>query len=245
MEGAAHSGVESQEALESTVNIINAKVQQLRSKGLTKNDQGILKNGRLWLVWGDHEEATKTSKISVTVWRRSRARRAYQEIQEASNHLFLAVVLSLTPTQCGKTAFQPILGYLTGLNNYDSFKFCLNSSAKATFETAAVEQGFTGNNRYLDFMQTIFPQQELRQIQFAYSLVKRDSIPSFLDTMLEGIYSSRLWSEEVIQGGDTSGCLTIFIPTREEEDGSCNIRVDRKVLMQAIHRFGMTKLKLE
>ncbi|KAE8162677.1 hypothetical protein BDV40DRAFT_264835 [Aspergillus tamarii] len=231
--------------LESTVKIVNAKVQQLRTTGLTRGDWDALKNGRLWLIWGDHDETTRTSKISVTVWRRTRARNAYREIQDASNHLFLAVALSVTPTSCGKTTFRPILDYLTSLSNYESFSFLLSSSAKAIFETTAVEQGFSGNHRYLDFMQKVFPQQELRQIQFAYSLVRRDNVPSFLEAMQEGIYSSRLWSEEEMQGGDTSGCLTIFIPTREEEDGSCNIRVDRNVLMRAIHRFGMTKLKLE
>jgi hypothetical protein len=47
-----------------------------------------------------------------------------------------------------------------------------------------------------------------------------------------------------MQGGITSGCVTIFVPTSEDEDGSCNIRMDRNLLMQAIHKFKLTNLKL-
>lgn len=82
-------------------------------------------------------------------------------------------------------------------------------------------------------------------IQFAYSLPRRDIVQSFIETMLEGMYSCNLWKDEEIQGGDTTGCVTILIPTGENEDGTCNIRIDRKILMDAIHKFGLTKLKLD
>ena len=48
-----------------------------------------------------------------------------------------------------------------------------------------------------------------------------------------------------MQGGRTSGCVMIIVPTSEEEDGSCNLRVDRDVLMEAIHKFGLSDLRLE
>ena len=47
-----------------------------------------------------------------------------------------------------------------------------------------------------------------------------------------------------MQGGETTGFVTIFIPTDEDKDGSCNIRVDRNALMQTIHNFSMTQLNL-
>ena len=82
-------------------------------------------------------------------------------------------------------------------------------------------------------------------IKFAYSLIRPDDIPSFLDTMLQGIYTSKQWTRERMQGGKTSGCVTIIVPTADDEDGSCNIRVDRNVLMEAIHKFRLSDLKLE
>jgi hypothetical protein len=60
--------------------------------------------------------------------------------------------------------------------------------------------------------------------------------------MLEGMYKCNQWQNEAIAGGYTTGCATIFVPTREDEDGTCNLRIDRKVLMDAIYKFGLTKL---
>jgi hypothetical protein len=51
--------------------------------------------------------------------------------------------------------------------------------------------------------------------------------------------------QEQAEGGKTTGCLTILIPTSQDQDGSCTIKVERKTLMQAINKFKLTKLKLE
>ncbi|KAL2816401.1 hypothetical protein BDW59DRAFT_175782 [Aspergillus cavernicola] len=223
---------------------IKSKVASLKTHGLNLEDQKALKEDRrLFFVWD--EETRATSESSVTKWRKSRARTAYRKIQAANEHLFLAVVLSITPTQCCKTDFDKVLESLICLKNYEEFYFILSPETQRFFESIAAEQGFAGNHRYLGFMKHVFPQREPRQIQFAYSLVGRDAIPSFLEKMEEGIYSSQEWAKEETQGGNTTGCLTIIIPTNEHEDGSCNIRVNRTLLMQAIHDFRMTRLKLE
>ncbi len=82
------------------------------------------------------------------------------------------------------------------------------------------------------------------EIQFAFSLVRLDDIPSFLETVLEGIYTSQQWTTERKQGTRTSGFATLIVPTGEE-DGSCNIVIDRKVVMKAIRKYGLSDLKLE
>lgn len=95
-------------------------------------------------------------------------------------------------------------------------------------------------------MQSLFPQtQEFREIKYAYSLIRPEDIPSFLDILLPGIHTSKQWTRERLQGGKTSGCVTIIVPTSEEEDGSCNIRINRDLLMEVIHTFGLSNLKLE
>ncbi|GJP97035.1 hypothetical protein AnigIFM60653_002359 [Aspergillus niger] len=223
--------------------IIRNKASSLKSHGLSIEDRKVLKEDRR-LVFSWTEETSNDRETSVTKWRRTRARTAYRTIQDANEHLFLAVILSITPTQCAQKKFDKVLEQLIRLN-YEEFYFTLDPETKSFLETIAAEQGFAGNRRYLAFMKSLFPRIEPRRIQFAYSLVRRDDIPSFLEKMMEGIVSSQEWAKEESQGGNTTGCLTIIIPTNEHEDGSCNIRVNRKLLMQTIHDFRMTSLKLE
>lgn len=134
---------------------INDKVRQLKTNGLTRGDQEILRNGRLSFVWG---ESDANSTIPVTLWRQARARRAYGEIQNANNHLFLAVALAITPTECGKTGFDNVLICIASVESYEPYRLNLDSTAKRFFESLAAEQGFTVDHRYLSFMQSIFPQ---------------------------------------------------------------------------------------
>jgi len=70
---------------------INKTSKRLTTHGLTRADQEILKNppregrcGRLELIWSEERE--------------SRARQLYNEIQNADEHLFLAFVLTISPT---------------------------------------------------------------------------------------------------------------------------------------------------
>lgn len=238
------------------VDEVDLKITQLQSQGLTLKDQVVLED-RLPLLWGESRPLA-----SATRSRRSRARRFYKRIQDASNHLFLAVLLVIPPTVCIRPDVQVMLNKLTNLHTYDNYQFQLGLGAKRFFESTAAEQGFAGNPLYLTFMQSIFPEQEARreliynvqldyklicckEIQFAYSLVARENIRAFLDDMLQGMVHSKQWTDEGKQGGSTSGCVTIIIPRNQNQDGSCTIRVDRTILIQTIHKFNLTKLKLE
>jgi len=62
--------------------------------------------------------------------------------------------------------------------------------------------------------------------------------------MEEGLYKSRLYTGEDTQKAKTSSCLSILIPTADQ-DGGCTLVVDRKVLINAIFKFGLSELKIE
>jgi len=134
---------------------IDEKVKELNTNGITRGDQEIL-NQRLNFSWTNERPDGKRG--SATLWRNTRARRAYTEIQDANDHLFLAVTLVMPPTECAKTSFDNILSHLTGLENYEPYRLSLSSASKRYFESTAAEQGFAGNRRYLSFMQALFPQ---------------------------------------------------------------------------------------
>jgi hypothetical protein len=42
-----------------------------------------------------------------------------------------------------------------------------------------------------------------------------------------------------------SDCVIIIVPISEKEDDFCNVRMDRDILMEAIHKFGLSDFKLE
>jgi hypothetical protein len=239
---------------------IFAKTTQLQSSGLHKEDRDIIKGNRLNIVWLEH---IGESVPSQTRWRQARARDNFREIREVSSHLFLAVVLTISPSVCFSSVFRPVISYLVGLEDYEEFRFSLGLKEKELFESVAAEQGYAGSALYLRFMREIFPEEERRrkytaqaiingltklffaEIQFAYGLVPRDDIKNFFNAIEQGTYNSIQWGQEISQGGSKTGCLTILIPTNQDQDGSCTIRVERKTLIQAIKRFKLEKLKLE
>lgn len=162
------------------INKINEKVRLLKKGDLNAEDRKVLKTGRLCFVW---EESLGSCEVTVTTWRKSRARRSYREIQEVSSHLFLAVLLVITPTDCGKTSFEPTLNYLTSLKNYENYHYDLNSAAQKFIESTAAEQGFAGNHRYLDFMQSLFPERGRRR-EHVFPICIASLIPEFQKSSL-------------------------------------------------------------
>lgn len=137
---------------------IDEKSRLLKANGLTRSDQQLLKDNRLKLIWGEPDKRPDGEGLSATTWRRARARRIYAEIQNLSNHLFLAFILVIPPTTCTKASFNGVLEYLTRLESYEQYHLDLSSSTKKFFESTAVEQGFIGNRDYLHLIQVLFPQ---------------------------------------------------------------------------------------
>lgn len=249
---------------------VENKVTQLQSVGLTTEDWEII-GDRLKQVWLDPVQDSDQPTPPQTRWRKGRSQKNYRQIQENSNHLFLAVVLAVPPTVCSSSQFQPVLNYWIGLRDYKNFNFTLDVGVKERFELIAKGKGYAERPLYLEFMRKIFPEPESRpesrpgrspniqstsifkiianlsltEIQYAYGLLPGNTLGSFLDTIEQGIYRSNQWAQEASQGGSRTGCLTIFIPTSQDQDGSCTIRVDRMTLMQAINKFKMTKLNFE
>jgi hypothetical protein len=69
---------------------IKEKSKQLRENGLTRDDQDLLKDHhRLEIIWGESTNQPDVEDSTATIWRKSRARRVYREIQDADNHLLL------------------------------------------------------------------------------------------------------------------------------------------------------------
>ena len=134
---------------------INEKARLLRTSGLTRGDRALLCRDRLNFIWGDH---TTGKGASTTTWRKDRARRIYTEIQNANDHLFLSVILSITPTECAQSSFDEVVELLIRLENYGPYHLSLNPTAKTFFESVAAEQGLSSSRGYLSFMQALFPQ---------------------------------------------------------------------------------------
>jgi hypothetical protein len=137
---------------------IDKKSMQLKANGLTRGDQELLKDHRLKLIWGEPDEKPDGEGASATAWRRARARRIYGEIQDLSDCLFLAFVLVIPQTLCTRKSFSSVMEHLTRRESYEQYHLDLSPSTKKFFESAAAEQGFIANRRYLRFIQALFPQ---------------------------------------------------------------------------------------
>lgn len=151
----------STEQIDKFLTKISKKSEQLQTHGITLDDRELLKNGRLNLIWAERDEKFEGQTQSATTWRRGRSRRLYGEIQDADNHMFLAFILAIPPTECAKTCFNDTIESLTRLESYESYRLNLDPAAKKFFESTAAELGFTGSRRYLSFMQALFPQRRI------------------------------------------------------------------------------------
>jgi hypothetical protein len=148
--------------------IIRDKVISLKNHGLSIEDRKVLKEDRrLLFAWVD--EAPNDRETPVTKWRKARSRKAYRTIQDASEQLFLAAILSITPTQCARKSFDRVLESLMRLN-HEEFYFTLGPETKSFLEAIAAEQGFAGNRQYLAFMKSLFPRIEPRR-KLSYNLL--------------------------------------------------------------------------
>lgn len=134
---------------------IYRKHHQLNATSMTSEDWQNLKK-RLNFTWAEHVDNKEI--ISVTAWRQTTAQKTYLEIQDADHHLFLSFILAITPTECSKAAFKKAKEALVSLRTYGRYRLDLDPEEKPFFESTAVENGLTGNRRYLDFMTSLFPQ---------------------------------------------------------------------------------------
>jgi len=138
---------------------INDKLKQLKTIGLTKNDHKILEK-RLNFVWGELKEtdphASDPDKLKA--WRHTRAREIYTNIQDANDHMFLALILVISPSESVKTSFQNVVNYLVHPSNNKPYQLNLSSADKMFFESTSVKQDFTGSRHFLRFIEAVFPQ---------------------------------------------------------------------------------------
>lgn len=139
------------------LNKVKSKAKELKMGGLTHGDRDLLQKNRLDFVWGELV-GSAVSQGSGTKARKAKARRAYEKIQTANDHLFLAVLLVVPPTHCGKRSFDEVLEHLLRLEGFEPYN--LGLGAKNFFESTAAQQGFAGSRRYLSFMRALFPESE-------------------------------------------------------------------------------------
>lgn len=93
--------------------------------------------------------------------------------------MFLAFILAISPTEYIKKSFGKTMEYLSRLENYEPYHLKLNHAAKKFFESRVAEEGFAGNNHYLNFMNTSFPQNtEILDGVFLEDRQDADKIPS-------------------------------------------------------------------
>jgi hypothetical protein len=135
--------------------------ERLRTNGLTRDDQELLKKNRrereisrLELIWC---EELDSHDRTATVWRRSRARQLYREVQDLDEYLFLAFVLTISPTECIKKSFGVTVEYLGRLEDYEPYRLQLSQVDRGFFESTAADHGFSRSLRYLNFMNALFP----------------------------------------------------------------------------------------
>ena len=140
---------------------INKKSEQLKTNDLTRDDEELLKNRRregeltrLELIWRDQDDIQDPT---ATIWRRSRARQLYRKIQDLDEHLFLAFVLIISPTECITKSFSNTIEHLSRLQSYQPYRLKLSQAAKRFFESTAAHQGFANSSCYLKFMKALFP----------------------------------------------------------------------------------------
>jgi hypothetical protein len=146
----AHRAVE--QSRSANVRILK-KVQQLKEDGLTQGDWKILK-GRLSLVWSRRNANLPLS----TDWRQTCAQTRYIEVQDVNAHLFLALILTISPTECTQKKSVHVVRSLCRLKSYEAYLVNLKPTDKALFESIATEAGFSENHRYKSFMKALFPE---------------------------------------------------------------------------------------
>lgn len=130
------------------------KTNQLKRTGMLPNDREHLKE-RLRFAWTDPNSKKTTS---VTAWRKKKARKAYTDLQDANNHLFLVVILAVTPTECAIPAFKEVKESLICSKSYENYQLNVDFAEKHFFESMAAEQSFNNNHQYINFINSLFPQ---------------------------------------------------------------------------------------
>ena len=131
---------------------IGDKLQQLSTNGITGEDEALLKS-RLEVAWGND-----TSGPDSTAYRKARARRNYNRIQNKDNHIFLAFVLLVAPTECSSKGIGDSVDLICRLEDLEPYRINLKNAAKG-FQSTAKELGFSTNPPYLAFITDVFKDQ--------------------------------------------------------------------------------------
>ena len=128
---------------------IEAKARELDGE-LSCKDLQILTD-RLKFLW----ELSLPGTTEITSWRHKRSRQAYEEMQDVDCHLFLAVILSVNPTESGQTRFQAVTEYLRNLGQYEMYCFTPRASTLKALRDLADKPYIANNERYCRLMEKL------------------------------------------------------------------------------------------
>ena len=112
------------------------------ARNIPKSLRDDLEN-RLVLAWGEIHDPQDQS---TTGWRKRNARNIYREIQDESQHLFIAFVLAMRPTACSRSGFKRCVQALLKAEDRAN-KLQLNLKAKELFESIATKRELADNAR--------------------------------------------------------------------------------------------------
>ncbi|KAF2006192.1 hypothetical protein P154DRAFT_570262 [Amniculicola lignicola CBS 123094] len=230
--------------------IIATTVARLSDQGLTKQDKKNLTT-RFAFLWLERPgESKKSSK-----WRINLVRDTFRNVLDKSAHLFVILLLLLSPTACGQRVFiDGTIMPLLKSESYDSCSFSLGLRDKEFLVETAEDKGFLQESEFIAVMHALFPEgwsHEVehtdvssagnRTITYAYSKMPRSNIPLFLHVLAEAIERSNLVAGEIQKGDDETGAATVLIPAGDV-DCSCSIAVSRVVITEALGQLRFTQV---
>lgn len=130
---------------------VEAKARDL--DGELNNKDLQLMTGRLTFLW----DSSGSDTTEVTGWRHRRSRQVYEAMQDIDCHLFLAVVLSVNPTEAGQTKFQPVVDYLRNLRRYEAYCFTPRPLTSRALRDLASNPHVVRNERYGRLIEFLSP----------------------------------------------------------------------------------------
>ncbi|CRK14545.1 hypothetical protein BN1723_010378 [Verticillium longisporum] len=198
---------------------------------LSSKELQVLKS-RLTFLW----EPVQSDATDITKWRHRRSRRGYEEVQDIDNHLFLAVVLSVNPTECGQTRFQAVVNHLRNLGHYGAYHFAPKVSTVKALQTLSDKCHIANNSRYRRLMEEVTE----AKIEFAFSQVPMEKLSLLSGFVMDAITTSSKFRQETAQGEPKTTCVNIFLRPREE-DGSIVITAGSRTLHMIRNALAMSE----
>jgi hypothetical protein len=151
--------------------------------------------------------------------------------------------LAVTPTECAIPAFKEVKESLICSKSYENYQLNLDFAEKHFFESMAAEQSFNNNHHYINFINSLFPQEDRRLYQLAYSGIPLDKIDKFFEMLRKGVKTGKGWKEERERSDGTANFAVGLVPTGDK-DVCFQITVGRRDGMESLGECRFAQIKL-